>query len=95
MGNEDICKCCYTCEKGVISTVTREELEKAKAENDGQIPKELQINGDCQDCYSCEVCVAVQQPCGNCYSCQKCDTSEDEINCQNCFSCEKCFSAQN
>jgi uncharacterized protein len=46
------CLNCYTCEKGVIQSVTAEMFQKARLE--GNIPPEWFKDTDCAECYACE-----------------------------------------
>jgi len=95
----ETCESCYTCEKSVISSITKEQLDEAKKK--GGIPSEWLRDLDCENCFSCQKCDTSQEvdKCGNCYACQKCDTHQGNAgdglnNCENCFSCQKCVSQQ-
>jgi hypothetical protein len=70
------CESCYTCEKGVLPTVTVDEYEEAKKK--GAVPQEWILGPtSCERCYTCQKCNTAQEAnCQNCFTCQKCYSNQ-------------------
>jgi uncharacterized protein len=89
------CFSCFTCEKGVIPTITKEDLDK-KIANGEPIPQEWFVQDNCESCVTCEKCFTAEGNCESCVSCEKCFTGQQPVaeDCINCFTCQKCDTAQ-
>jgi len=61
------CNVCYTCEKGIIPTITAEDFRAngGKAKPEWALPE---VQERCESCFTCQQCVSQQAPCENCFT---------------------------